>query len=87
MRGAVADAKRAKAFGYRMKSLVAPEHAAAINRVFTPQPAEIAHARRIVAAFEKARGSGGDRAKVGGRLVEVPVYAAAKRLLEAWRAK
>ena len=82
VRGAIADAKRAKAFGYRMKSLVAPEHAAAINRVFTPQAAEIAQARRIVKAFEKARASGGDRARVGGRLVEVPVYAAAKRLLE-----
>lgn len=83
LRGAVADARAAKAFGYRMKSLVAPRHAAAINRVFTPQAREIAQARRIVAAFEKARASGGDRAEVGGRLVEVPVYAAAKRLLES----
>lgn len=70
-----------------MKSLVAPAHAAAINRVFTPQAAEIAQARRIVAAFERMRASGGDRANVGGRLVEVPVYAAAKRMLEAGKAK
>jgi citrate lyase subunit beta/citryl-CoA lyase len=66
-----------------MKSLVAPGHAGAINRVFTPQAAEIAQAHRIVAAFEKARASGRDRASVGGRLVEVPVYAAAKRLLDS----
>jgi citrate lyase subunit beta/citryl-CoA lyase len=82
-RGAAADARYAKRLGYRAKSLVAPGHAAAINRVFTPQPAEIAHARRIVAAFERARAAGRERARVDGALIEVPIYAAAKRLLAA----
>jgi len=58
-------------------------HAAGINRVFTPTSAEIAHARRIVAAFERARAAGRERASVDGALVEVPIYAAAKRLLES----
>jgi len=80
-RGAAADARYAKRLGYRAKSLVAPGHAAAINRVFTPQPAEIARARRIVAAFERARAAGRERAQVDGALIEVPIYAAAKRLL------
>jgi citrate lyase subunit beta / citryl-CoA lyase len=66
--------------GYRMKSLVDPAHAAAINKALTP---DLAQARRIVAAFEKARSRGKDRAKVGGALIEVPVYAAAKRLLDS----
>jgi citrate lyase beta subunit len=35
-----------------------------------------------VAAFEKARAQGKDRGKLAGALIEVPVYAAAKRLLE-----
>ena len=77
-KGAAADARTAKRFGYRMKSLVDPSHARAINKVFTP---DLAKARKIVAAFEKARAQGKDRAKVDGALVEVPIYAAAKRLL------
>lgn len=81
--GAVRDARYAKRLGYRMKSLVDPSHAQAINKVFTPSRTEIAHARRIVAAFEEARRNGKDRAKVGGALIEVPIYAAAKRLLAA----
>jgi citrate lyase subunit beta / citryl-CoA lyase len=81
VRGAVADARKAKRLGYRAKSLVDPSHAAAINRVLTPSAAEVREAARLVAAFERARASGGDRAKVGGKLVEVPIYAAAKRLL------
>src|SRR5207249_8107173 len=51
-RGAVADARYAKSLGYRMKSLVDPSHARAINAVFTPSPAELAKARKIVRAFE-----------------------------------
>jgi len=81
-RGAAADARRAKRLGYRAKSLVSPAHAAAINRVLTPSRAELTHARRIVEAFERARSEGRERAKVGGLLVEVPIYAAAKRLLD-----
>jgi citrate lyase subunit beta/citryl-CoA lyase len=78
-RGAVAEARTAKKLGYRMKSLVDPSHARGINKVLTP---DLAKARRIVAAFEKARKAGKDRAKVDGALIEVPIYAAAKRLLE-----
>ncbi len=82
-RGAAADARRARRLGYRMKSLVVPAHAAGVNRAFTPQPAEIARARRIVAAFERARAAGRERASVDGALIEVPIYAAAKRLLDS----
>jgi citrate lyase subunit beta / citryl-CoA lyase len=77
-KGAAADARYARRLGYRMKSLVDASHAAAINRALTP---DLARARKIVTAFEKARAQGRDRAKVGGALIEVPVYAAAKRRL------
>ena len=77
-KGAVADASAAMRLGYRMKSLVDVSHARAINRALTP---DFARAKRIVTAFEKARAQGKDRAKVDGALIEVPIYAAAKRLL------
>ncbi|HSG77171.1 MAG TPA: aldolase/citrate lyase family protein [Burkholderiales bacterium] len=79
-KGAAADARWARRMGYRMKSLVDPSHAGAVNRVFTPN---VAAARRIVAAFEKARAQGKERARVNGALIEVPIYAAAKRVLES----
>lgn len=78
--GAAADARYARRLGYRMKSLVDPSHAVPINRALTPN---LARARRIVAAFEKARAQGRDRARLDGALIEVPVYAAAKRALES----
>jgi len=66
-----------------MKSLVDPSHAKAINKVFSVGKKELEHAKRVVHAFEKARAAGKDRADVGGALIEVPIYAAAKRLLES----
>jgi citrate lyase subunit beta/citryl-CoA lyase len=80
-RGAAAEARQARRLGYRMKSLVAPSHAKAVNAALTPGAAELKKARRIVAAFEKARAAGRDRASVDGALIEVPIYAAARRLL------
>jgi len=80
-KGARADAEYARRLGYRMKSLVDPAHAKVINGAFTPSAEQIKKARRIVVAFEKARVAGKDRARVDGALIEVPIYAAAKRLL------
>jgi len=82
VRGARADAQQARRLGYRAKSLVTPAHAHVLNRVFTPQKKEIEHARRIVEAFDRARAAGRERALVDGALIEVPIYAAARRLLE-----
>jgi citrate lyase subunit beta/citryl-CoA lyase len=82
-KGAVRDAKYAKSLGYRMKSLVLAEHADALNEVFSISKSERRQAEKIVRAFEKARARGGERAKVDGKLVEVPIYSAAKRLLSS----
>ena len=83
LKGLMADARYAKALGYRMKSLVDPAHAKAVNAVFSASRAELTKARRIVAAFDKARAKGKERATVDGALIQVPIYAAAKRLLES----
>ncbi len=66
-----------------MKSLIATEHAEAINKVFSISAVELRNARRIVQSFEQARKEGKDRAKVDGKLIEVPIYSAAKRLLSS----
>ncbi len=80
--GAAREARFARRLGYRSKSLVRPEHAAAVNAAFTPQPAELARARALVGAFEAARARGEDRALFEGQWVEVPTVRNAKRLIE-----
>ena len=71
VRGAAKDARYARSLGYRAKSLVSPAHADAVNRAFEPSASDIAHARRVVAAFEKARASGRAMAPTGPALRSV----------------
>ena len=80
--GAVREARYARRLGYRCKSLVRPEHAAALNEALTPSDEEVVRANAIVQAFEAARSRGEDRALVGGLWVEVPTYRNARRLVE-----
>ena len=83
--GAVREARHARRLGYRSKSLVRPEHAAALNRALTPDADELRRAEAIVAAFEAARARGEERALVDGLWVEVPTWRNALRLIERGR--
>jgi citrate lyase subunit beta/citryl-CoA lyase len=78
---AEADLRRARALGFKAKSVVDRAQVALVNRLLTPGAEEVARARRMVAAFEAARARGEDRAEVDGLFVEVPTYLAAQRLL------
>jgi citrate lyase subunit beta/citryl-CoA lyase len=80
--GAAREARFSRRLGYRCKSLVRPEHAAAINAVLTPGEHDLQHARAVVQAFEAARGRGEDRVLVDGLWIEVPTYRNALRTLE-----
>jgi citrate lyase subunit beta/citryl-CoA lyase len=80
--GAQREARASRRLGYRCKSLVRPEHAAALNQALTPDAAEVQRATGIVQACEAARARGEDRALVDGLWVEVPTWRNARRLLE-----
>jgi citrate lyase subunit beta/citryl-CoA lyase len=79
--GAAQEARYARRLGYRAKSLVRPDHTAAILAALMPSEAEIERAQRMVEAFEAARARGEERTLVDGLWVEVPTYLNAKRLL------
>ena len=79
--GAAREARYARRLGYLAKSLVRPDHMAAIIAALIPSEAERAQAQRMVEAFETVRARGEERALVDGLWVEVPTYLNAKRLL------
>lgn len=79
--GAAQEARYVRRLGYRAKSLVRPDHTAAILAALMPSEGELAQARRMVEAFEAARARGEERTLVDGLWVEVPTYLNAKRLL------
>ena len=80
-RGLARDARTARAIGLKGKFVIHPDQIAAVNRVFSPNAREIALAKRIVAAYD-ARPEVVAAISVGGRMVDAPVVARARAILE-----
>jgi len=79
--GLAQSAKRAVAMGFQGKMGIHPNQIPIINRAFTPSDAELARARKIVAAFAEAEKKGSASIVVDGAFVDYPIYDKAKRIL------
>jgi citrate lyase subunit beta/citryl-CoA lyase len=65
--------------GFDGKTLIHPDQIAAANEVFSPSDAEVAAARKIVAAFELPENRGKGVINLEGRMVELLHAEMAKR--------
>ena len=63
----------------------APDQIDALNECFSPSPQEVAHAQRVVAAFEEAESRGRGSTSLDGWVIDVPVVKRARALLELAR--
>jgi citrate lyase subunit beta/citryl-CoA lyase len=59
-----------------------PSHIAVIHDVFTPAIAEVAHAKKVVDAYERVLADGRAALQVDGQVVLVHDYEKAKTILE-----
>ncbi|MFX4221381.1 MAG: HpcH/HpaI aldolase/citrate lyase family protein [Thalassobaculum sp.] len=78
MDGMRREAEAARDLGFCGKGSIHPKQVPVLNEIFSPSEAEIAHARRIVDAFEQ-----GDSGLVviDGKLIEKPVLRSMYRVL------
>ena len=76
------NALASKKIGFKGKFAIHPAQIDILNEVFSPSPAEIAHARRVVAAFGEAARAGRGSTSLDGKVVDVPVVKRARALLE-----
>ena len=73
------DCRRSRRDGFVGRLAIHPGQVAVINRGYAPSEAEIAHAQRIVAAFEANPGAGA--LGVDGKMVDLPHLKAARKVL------
>ena len=73
------DCRRSRRDGFVGRLAIHPDQVAAINRAYAPSEAEVAHARKIVAAFAANPGSGA--LGVEGKMVDLPHLKAAQKIL------
>lgn len=79
-------ALRSRALGFEGASCIHPSAVPVLNEAFTPRRFDVEKSRRIVAASELAAAQGRGAFELDGRMVDAPVVARAKRLLERARA-
>jgi citrate lyase subunit beta / citryl-CoA lyase len=70
---------RARMDGFTGKIAIHPDQVAVIQRAFAPSEAEVAHARRVVAAFRASPGAG--TVGLDGRMLDKPHLVQAERVL------
>jgi citrate lyase subunit beta/citryl-CoA lyase len=73
-----AHAHKARRFGFGAKLCIHPKQIPVVKQAFTPTPQEVDWAQRVIAA-DKA--SGGQAAKVDGKMIDRPVVMLARRIL------
>jgi citrate lyase subunit beta / citryl-CoA lyase len=83
--GFVASAKHAAALGFQGKMCIHPDQIGPTNAAFSPSEAAIAHAKRVVTAFDEAEAKGLASIQLDGQFIDYPIVQRARRVLEAIR--
>ena len=76
---------RAKSIGFKGRFAIHPEQIGGLNECFSPSAQEIAHAERVVAAFDEAERRGRASTSLDGWVIDIPVVKRARALLELAR--
>jgi len=84
--GLIADAKKAKAYGFQGKIVIHPNQIQPCNEVFTPTEEEVAFAQQVVDAFLEAEKNGQAAIQLNGKFIDYPVVEKSKRVVELAKA-
>jgi citrate lyase subunit beta/citryl-CoA lyase len=76
-----ASAREARAMGFDGASCIHPSVVPVLNAAFAPTEAELDHAKRLVAAFDAARAQSSGAFVFEGKMVDLPIYDRARKLL------
>ncbi len=80
--GLRADAALNRRFGFRGMVVMHPSHVPIVNETFTPNEAELAHARGLIEAMEAAEREGSAAVTYEGDMVDYAMVTTARELLD-----
>lgn len=76
------ECEQGKVMGFDGKTLIHPSQLGICNRIFFPDPAEVAHAREIIAAFALPENAGKGVLTIKGQMTELLHLEQAKQLVQ-----
>ena len=80
--GLRADGLRGRRLGFSGRQCIHPDQIAIVNEIYAPSADEIAHARRVVSAFEDAVKRGLGAVALDGEMLDAPIVERARRTLK-----
>jgi citrate lyase beta subunit len=79
--GLIRLAQQGAQLGYSGMQIIHPDQIAPVQQAFTPSAEEIAAAKRIVESYEEQLKKGSGAFALDGKMVDMPIIKAAKRVL------
>ena len=79
--GLIREARLARSLGFEGKFVIHPSQIDPVNQIFRPSAEEVAHARRVVEAFEAAEAQGFASTSLEGKMIDIPQANRARKLL------
>ena len=83
LEGLERDAAFAKGLGFTGKACISPAHVSTVNQMFSPSRKEIDYAREVFEAVERGRRQGKGAVSLRGKMIDAPIVARARLVLEA----
>ncbi len=77
------DTALSRRLGYRGRKLIHPSQIEPCNRLYRPNEAELDYYARVLEAFDRALAQGSASTTVDGRMIDVAMANAARRVLDA----
>jgi citrate lyase subunit beta/citryl-CoA lyase len=81
LEGFRAECRQGLEFGFDGKTLIHPSQVEICNEIFAPTPAEVAHAKAVIEAFDRPENAGKGVLQIDGKMVELLHAQMAKRTL------
>jgi citrate lyase subunit beta / citryl-CoA lyase len=80
--GLSGEARRSRQLGFRGKLCIHPSQVGPVNEIFSPTSEEVDRAKKIIEAYDLARGKGEGAIALEGEFIDPPVYERAKQILD-----
>ena len=74
--------RRSRALGFNCATVIHPAQVAIVNEEFSPSPAQVAHARALLAVADKELSRNAGSFSFQGKMIDKPIIERARRLLE-----
>ena len=79
--GLIKEANLARSLGFDGKFVIHPDQVDTVNRIFRPTENEVAHALKVMDAFQAARLKGFASASLDGRMIDIPIAQRALKVI------